>query len=80
MVALSHEVITAIGISVLMLVMVVSGCALMFKSLAPARLATIKSPAMYRVLTVLEFLAIIIFVPGTITIYAAYIRLLATKN
>ncbi|ASK51251.1 IMV protein (VP13) [Eptesipox virus] len=70
----SKEVVYAIIITILMLLMIVSGSALMFKSLAPYRVMQMKSLSFMRVLTILEYIAIFIFVPGTITIYSAYIR------
>ncbi|QDJ95019.1 IMV protein VP13 [Hypsugopox virus] len=68
------EIISAVIITILTLTMIISGGALMFKSLAPYRVISMRSLTFMRVLTVLEYIAIFIFVPGTIALYSAYIK------
>ncbi|ABQ43521.1 structural protein [Tanapox virus] len=72
----TREIFSAIGITCMALLMIVSGGALAFKSLAPHRVISMRSVTFNKVITILEYIAILIFVPGTIALYSAYIKTL----
>ncbi|QGN68048.1 IMV membrane protein [Equine molluscum contagiosum-like virus] len=72
------DVASAVGLTVLMLLMVISGGALVARAVPPARVLTMRSAAAARWLHWLEIFAVILFIPGTITLYAAYVRRLSS--
>ncbi|QHG62606.1 IMv membrane protein [Cetacean poxvirus 1] len=69
---ITSDVLSAILLTILMIIMVVSGSALLFKAFASNRL--IVSFNINRIITILEYVAIFIMVPGTISLYSAYIK------
>ncbi|AAR07402.1 46L [Yaba monkey tumor virus] len=72
----TKEIFSAIGITCMALLMIISGGALTFKSLAPHRIIVMRSATFNKILSILEYVAILIFVPGTIALYSAYIKTL----
>ncbi|ABI99210.1 IMV membrane protein [Deerpox virus W-848-83] len=70
----AKEIFSAISLTLLALLMIISGGALAFKSLAPHRIVSMRSATFNRVISILEYLAILIFIPGTIALYSAYIK------
>lgn len=67
----------AIGVTLLMLLMVCSGVALVVNRIAPARSVMMRYSRGAQYLRILDILALIVFVPGTITLYAVYVRKLS---
>ncbi|ATI21154.1 IMV protein VP13 [Eastern grey kangaroopox virus] len=73
--AVTADVLQAIGLTVLMVCMVISGFALLLKLIPGVyEAATMYSLTANRVLRFLTIFATIAFVPGTVILYAAYIR------
>lgn len=64
----------AIGITLLMLLMVCSGIALIVNRVAPVRSVMMRYSRGAQALRILDVIAIIVFVPGTITLYSVYVR------
>ncbi|AKJ93703.1 imv protein vp13 [Raccoonpox virus] len=73
-------VLTAIGITVLMLLMVISGAAMIVKELNPNDIFTMQSLKFNRAVTILKYIGLFIYIPGTIILYATYVKSLLMKN
>ncbi|ABF23432.1 IMV protein VP13 [Variola virus] len=73
-------VLTAIGITVLMLLMVISGTAMIVKELNPNDIFTMQSLKFNRVVTIFKYIGLFIYIPGTIILYATYIKSLLMKS
>nr|WGO62675.1 IMV membrane protein [Wadden Sea poxvirus] len=75
----AKEIFSTVGLTILAIIMIVSGCALSFKSLAPYKIVTMRSMTFNKIINILEYIAIFIFVPGTISLYSAYIKSIINK-
>ncbi|AAK85007.1 hypothetical protein [Lumpy skin disease virus] len=72
----TRETFSLITVTLLAIFMIVSGSALLFKSFAPHRFIMARSLTFDKILSFLEYAAIFIFVPGTVSLYSAYIKTL----
>ncbi|ABD97643.1 IMV protein VP13 [Taterapox virus] len=73
-------VLTAIGITVLMLLMVISGAAMIVKELNPNDIFTMQSLKFNRSVTIFKYIGLFIYIPGTIILYATYVKSLLMKS
>ncbi|AXN74866.1 putative I5L protein [Orthopoxvirus Abatino] len=73
-------VLTAIGITVLMLLMVISGAAMIVKELNPNDIFTMQSLKFNRAVTIFKYIGLFIYIPGTIILYATYVKSLLMKS
>ncbi|AQY16974.1 TPA_asm: MC047L [Molluscum contagiosum virus] len=74
------DIVAAVALTVLMLLMVVSGGALVTKGIPPLRLLTLRSARAARAVAVLEVVAVVLIVPGTLALYSAYVRQLWARS
>ncbi|AEN03642.1 IMV protein VP13 [Yokapox virus] len=72
-------VFTAIGITILMILMVVSGIAIIIKDSA-GPLVAMKSVKYHQILTIIRHIGVFLYIPGTIILYAVYIKSLIVKS
>ncbi|AST09467.1 IMV protein VP13 [NY_014 poxvirus] len=72
-------VFTAIGITILMILMVISGVAIIVKDSAGTLIA-MKSVKYHQILTIIRHIGVFLYIPGTIILYAVYIKSLIVKN
>ncbi|QAV42297.1 m41L [Myxoma virus] len=68
------EVISFIGTTLLFVFMVLAGSALVFKTYAPHKVVVARSVAFMRVVNFFEFVAILVFIPGTLSLYWSYVK------
>ncbi|AUL80488.1 I5L-like [Vaccinia virus] len=72
--------LTAIGITVLMLLMVISRAALIVKELNPNDIFTMQSLKFNRDVTIFKYIGLFVFIPGAIILYATYVKSLLMKS
>ncbi|AWU47091.1 IMV protein [Sea otter poxvirus] len=72
----TYNTINMIIMTIIMLIMVISGGVMIFRTLAPTRMISFMAPTKARLLYVMEIIAVFIFIPGTIALYSSYIKAL----
>ncbi|AAL69782.1 SPV043 putative IMV membrane protein [Swinepox virus] len=72
----TKDMFSLVSLTLLTIFMLACGGSLLFKTIAPHRLVITRSVTFNKVVNFLEYVAILIFIPGTITLYSAYVRTL----
>ncbi|AAF17923.1 gp041L [Rabbit fibroma virus] len=70
----AKEVISFIWMTLLFVVMLLAGSALLFKTYAPHKVVMTRSAAFMRVVNYFELVAILVFIPGTVSLYWSYVK------